>query len=120
MRKVNAWVSSNGSRRPAAETVEEVLAWAGDPLAAIEVAAVCEMLGFDPLYVANEGKLLAIVARDDADVRHDGGWREPPAVAERRQLHQHGHEQHRVGREGVQAGLRRHGHQRRFRCTFRE
>jgi len=30
------------------------------------VAAVCEMLGFDPLYVANEGKLLAIVAREDA------------------------------------------------------
>jgi len=26
------------------------------------VAAVCEMLGFDPLYVANEGKLVAIVA----------------------------------------------------------
>jgi hydrogenase expression/formation protein HypE len=25
------------------------------------VAAVCEMLGFDPLYVANEGKLVAIV-----------------------------------------------------------
>jgi hydrogenase expression/formation protein HypE len=31
------------------------------------VAAACEMLGFDPLYVANEGKLLAIVAPDDAE-----------------------------------------------------
>ena len=31
------------------------------------VAAACEMLGFDPLYVANEGKLLAIVARKEAD-----------------------------------------------------
>ena len=31
-----------------------------------EVAAACEMLGFDPLYVANEGKLVAIVAREDA------------------------------------------------------
>ncbi len=31
------------------------------------VAAACEMLGFDPLYVANEGKLLAVVARADAD-----------------------------------------------------
>jgi hydrogenase expression/formation protein HypE len=31
-----------------------------------EVSAACEMLGFDPLYVANEGKLVAIVARDDA------------------------------------------------------
>lgn len=28
--------------------------------------AACEMLGFDPLYVANEGKLLAIVAREAA------------------------------------------------------
>lgn len=31
------------------------------------VAAACEMLGFDPLYIANEGKLVAIVARQDAD-----------------------------------------------------
>jgi hydrogenase expression/formation protein HypE len=32
-----------------------------------EVAAACEMLGFDPLYIANEGKLVAIVAREDAE-----------------------------------------------------
>lgn len=32
-----------------------------------EVAAACEMLGFDPLYVANEGKLVAIVAKEDAE-----------------------------------------------------
>jgi hydrogenase expression/formation protein HypE len=32
-----------------------------------EVVAACEMLGFDPLYVANEGKLVAMVAREDAD-----------------------------------------------------
>ena len=31
------------------------------------VASACEMLGFDPLYVANEGKVLALVAREDAD-----------------------------------------------------
>jgi len=31
------------------------------------VTAACEMLGFDPLYVANEGKLIAIVARNNAD-----------------------------------------------------
>jgi hydrogenase expression/formation protein HypE len=31
------------------------------------VQAACEMLGFDPLYVANEGKLVAIVPGDDAD-----------------------------------------------------
>jgi hydrogenase expression/formation protein HypE len=32
-----------------------------------EVSAACEMLGFDPLYIANEGKLVAIVAREDAE-----------------------------------------------------
>ena len=32
-----------------------------------EVAGACEMLGLDPLYIANEGKLIAIVARNDAD-----------------------------------------------------
>ncbi|OIN97158.1 hydrogenase expression/formation protein HypE [Candidatus Desantisbacteria bacterium CG1_02_38_46] len=31
-----------------------------------EVRAACEMLGLDPIYVANEGKLVAIVAKDDA------------------------------------------------------
>ncbi len=31
------------------------------------VRAACEMLGFDPLYVANEGKLIAIVERAEAD-----------------------------------------------------
>jgi hydrogenase expression/formation protein HypE len=33
-----------------------------------EVAAACELLGLDPLYVANEGKLVAVVAPDSADV----------------------------------------------------
>jgi len=33
-----------------------------------QVRAACEMLGFDPLYVANEGKLVAIVKAQDADV----------------------------------------------------
>ena len=32
-----------------------------------EVAAACELLGFDPLYLANEGKLLAFVAPQDAE-----------------------------------------------------
>jgi hydrogenase expression/formation protein HypE len=31
------------------------------------VRAACEMLGFDPLYVANEGKLVAIVPPDEAE-----------------------------------------------------
>jgi hydrogenase expression/formation protein HypE len=32
-----------------------------------EVQAACEMLGFDPLHVANEGKLIAAVAPQDAE-----------------------------------------------------
>jgi hydrogenase expression/formation protein HypE len=32
-----------------------------------EVAAACELLGIDPLYVANEGKLIAVVAPDEAE-----------------------------------------------------
>ena len=32
-----------------------------------EVRGACEMLGFDPLYVANEGKLVAFVAPDAAE-----------------------------------------------------
>jgi len=32
-----------------------------------EVRAACELLGLDPLYVANEGKLIAIVAPEAAD-----------------------------------------------------
>lgn len=43
------------------------------------VKAACELLGMDPLYVANEGKLIAIVPRDDADV-----------VIEAMQKHQYG------------------------------
>ncbi len=31
------------------------------------VASACEVLGFDPLYVANEGKLLAVVGREKAE-----------------------------------------------------
>lgn len=31
------------------------------------VQAACELLGFDPLHIANEGKLVAVVASSDAD-----------------------------------------------------
>ncbi len=31
-----------------------------------QVAAICEVLGFDPLYVANEGKLVAILPAQEA------------------------------------------------------
>lgn len=33
-----------------------------------ETAGICELLGFDPLYIANEGKLLAFVGPDDAEI----------------------------------------------------
>jgi len=32
-----------------------------------EVRGVCEILGLDPLYLANEGKLIAIVAKEDSE-----------------------------------------------------
>ena len=32
-----------------------------------QVSAACEFLGFDPLYIANEGKLVAICAPEDAE-----------------------------------------------------
>ena len=35
------------------------------------VAAACELLGIDPLYVANEGKLVAVVPPDQADAALD-------------------------------------------------
>jgi len=31
------------------------------------VRGACELLGFDPLYLANEGKLIAVVSRENAD-----------------------------------------------------
>jgi hydrogenase expression/formation protein HypE len=31
------------------------------------VSGACDLLGIDPLYVANEGKLLAVVAPEEAD-----------------------------------------------------
>ncbi|MGH7312799.1 MAG: hydrogenase expression/formation protein HypE [Candidatus Rokuibacteriota bacterium] len=42
-----------------------------------EVASACEVLGLDPLYVASEGKLVAVVAPDDAE-RVLGAMRKHP------------------------------------------
>lgn len=36
-----------------------------------DVQGACEMLGFDPLYVANEGRFVAFVAPSDAERAHD-------------------------------------------------
>ena len=48
------------------------------------VASACEMLGFDPLYIANEGKLLAIVPEADADAilatMHESKYGEDAAI----------------------------------------
>jgi len=41
------------------------------------VSSACEILGFDPLYVANEGKLVAFVAPHDADHVLDAMKRHP-------------------------------------------
>jgi len=49
----------------------------GDVLVREEVRAVCEMLGMDPLYVANEGRLLAAVPEEDAE-KVLGAMREDP------------------------------------------
>jgi hydrogenase expression/formation protein HypE len=63
------------TRGGVASTLNEIAAQAGVgirleeaklPLSE-EVRGACEILGFDPLYVANEGKLLAIVAPGAAD-----------------------------------------------------
>ncbi|MCF6159384.1 MAG: hydrogenase expression/formation protein HypE [wastewater metagenome] len=42
-----------------------------------EVKGACEILGFDPLYLANEGKLIAIVSKDSASVVLDAMRKDP-------------------------------------------
>ena len=32
-----------------------------------EISAICEILGLDPIYIANEGKLVLIVSKEDSD-----------------------------------------------------
>ena len=59
-------VSSALNELAAASKVGVELRETALPLCA-EVRAACEMLGLDPLYVANEGKLLAVVPPGDAD-----------------------------------------------------
>jgi hydrogenase expression/formation protein HypE len=36
-----------------------------------EVSGACELLGIDPMYVANEGKLVAVVAPEAAAAAHE-------------------------------------------------
>lgn len=51
-----------------------------------DVKGACEILGIDPLYVANEGKLVAVVAREEAE-----------AVLERMRGHSDGKEAQIIG-----------------------
>ena len=59
-------LSSALNELAAASQVGVVLDEAAIPLRP-EVRGACEMLGLDPLYVANEGKLIAVVPPQDAD-----------------------------------------------------
>jgi hydrogenase expression/formation protein HypE len=60
-----------------------------------EVKGACELLGLDPLYVANEGKLVAMVAPEAAD-----------RVLEAMRGHERGREANIIGRVGSEhAGL---------------
>jgi hydrogenase expression/formation protein HypE len=59
-------VSSTLNEVAAASRVGITLSEAALPVRA-EVRAACEMLGLDPLYVANEGKLIAVVPPAEAD-----------------------------------------------------
>ncbi len=57
------------------------------------VAGACELLGYDPIYVANEGKLVAFVAPEDTDrvlraMRSDPAGRDAVVVGEA--LSEHG------------------------------
>ena len=59
-------LSSAVNELASASTVGVELEETAIPLRA-EVRAACEMLGLDPLYVANEGKLIAVVPPEQAD-----------------------------------------------------
>jgi hydrogenase expression/formation protein HypE len=52
-----------------------------------EVSGICELLGFDPLYIANEGKLIAFVSAEDTDsvlaaVREDAYGKDAVVIGE--------------------------------------
>lgn len=53
--------------------------WLDEPALPIDptVQAACEMLGFDPLYIANEGKLIVICPSDEADAALDAMHQQP-------------------------------------------
>lgn len=70
----NVHVLRDPTRGGLATTLNEIAGQSGVGITLVEkdipvrpqVSGACEMLGFDPLYIANEGKLVAIVAPADA------------------------------------------------------
>ncbi len=55
------------TRGGAAATLNELAAQSGTGILRPEVEGVCELLGFEPLYLANEGKLLAFVPSEKTE-----------------------------------------------------
>jgi hydrogenase expression/formation protein HypE len=72
---INIHVLRDPTRGGLATTLNEIAKQSGVCIKLIEESipvrpetnSVCEMLGFDPLYIANEGKLIVIVSPDDAE-----------------------------------------------------
>jgi hydrogenase expression/formation protein HypE len=50
------------------------------------VRGMCELLGFDPMYVANEGKVVMVVPAEDAD-----------AIIQAMKAHEHAYETRVIG-----------------------
>lgn len=71
----NIHVLRDPTRGGLASTLNEIAAQSGVGIEIDEtkipvkdaVRSACELLGFDPLYVANEGKMIVIAAREDAE-----------------------------------------------------
>ena len=84
----NLHVLRDPTRGGVASALNEIAAQAGVAVELNEgaipvneaVQGACEILGFDPLYVANEGKCIAIVARSHADAVLEA-WRRHPLGA---------------------------------------
>ena len=73
------------------------------------MTGACDLLGIDPLYVANEGKVLAVVAPDEADA----ALRRMARPSARSRRHPHRRDRGRAGRHRRPAhDLRRDAHRR--------
>jgi hydrogenase expression/formation protein HypE len=81
----NVHVLRDPTRGGVASTLNEIASQANVGISIVqeqipvteEVRGACELLGLDPLYVANEGRLIAIVAKEDAGMVLDVMKRHP-------------------------------------------